>query len=134
MNGQEDHPHVPQGLFTPHRPIPTLPENTDQFIDGLLASPPQLQQNHHRMETGGELNATAATASHQQSTMEFTPERFQQLQALAERQAKQIEEGNIFQNQAAAQLQESQRQLEATQKSLTAVSYTHLTLPTILLV
>ena len=51
--------------------------------------------------------------------MEFTEERFLQLAALAERQAKQIEEGNAFQNQTATQLQESQRQLEVTQQNLT---------------
>ena len=41
-----------------------------------------------------------------------------QLQALAERQAKQIEDGNAFANQAAAQSQESQRQLEISQQNL----------------
>ena len=51
--------------------------------------------------------------------MEFTEERFLQLAALAERQAKQIEEGNAFQNAAHQQLQESQRQLEVTQQNLT---------------
>ena len=101
MSGQEDHLQVPDACFTPIHPIPTLPANTDQFLDQLLASPP-LQAAHQ-----------------QQPRMEFTEERFLALQALAERQAKQIEEGNAFQNQAATQLQDSQRQLEATQRNLT---------------
>ena len=59
------------------------------------------------------------SASTSQQRMELTEERFLQLQALAERQAKQIEDGNAFANQAATQLQESQRQLEVSQKNLT---------------
>ena len=61
----------------------------------------------------GDNNATlhSTAAQQQQPRMEFTEERFLALQALAERQAKQIEEGNAFQNQAAIQLQDSQRQL-----------------------
>ena len=51
--------------------------------------------------------------------MELSEERFLALQALAEKQAKQIEEGNAFANQAATQLQESQRQLEVSQQNLT---------------
>ena len=51
--------------------------------------------------------------------MELSEERFLALQALAEKQAKQIEEGNAFANKAAAQLQESQRQLEVSQQNLT---------------
>ena len=52
----------------------------------------------------GDDNATTAAS---QQREEFTEEKFLQLQALAERQAKQIEAGNEFQNAAAAQLQES---------------------------
>ena len=68
----------------------------------------------------GDNNATlhSTAAQQQQPRMELTEERFLALQALAERQAKQIEEGNAFQNQAAIQLQDSQRQLEATQRNL----------------
>ena len=34
MNGQSDHPHVPDGLFTPHRPaLPASPINIDDQVD-----------------------------------------------------------------------------------------------------
>ena len=119
MSGQEQHLHVPDNIFTPYRPIPTLPENTDNFLDQILASPPQ-QRASQGMELGDD-NAQLhlPPAPQQQQRMEFSEERFLQLQELAERQAKQIEAGNAFQNQAAAQLQDSQRQLEITQKNLT---------------
>ena len=54
----------------------------------------------------------------QQATMDFTQENFLALQALAQQQAKQIEEGNTFANDMATQLQESKRQQEASQKSI----------------
>ena len=115
MSGQEAHLHVPCGLFTPQQLIPTLPTNTDQFIDQILASPPL----HHPGMELGDNNAIFPPATAQPPPrMEFTQETFLQLQALAQTQAKQIEDGNAFQNQAAIQLQDSQRQLEATQKSL----------------
>ena len=50
--------------------------------------------------------------------METQEERIQALQALAEKQAKQIEEGNAFANRAATQLQESQRQLQQSQQAV----------------
>ena len=112
MSGQEAHPHVPIGLFTPHRPIPHLPADTDLFVSQLLASPPP------RMELGNTASDPSAPAAQPQQRMELTEERFLQLQALAERQAQQIEDGNTFANQAAAQLQESQRQLEVSQRNL----------------
>ena len=114
MSGQGDHPHVPEGYFTPHRPIPTLPANTDQFLDSILASPPH-QLNLHDMELG---DAAAAAVQQPQHRMEFSEERFLALQQLAEKQAKQIEEGNAFANQAATQLQESQRQLSVAQQNV----------------
>ena len=117
MSGQEAHLHVPDGTFTPYRPIPTLPANTDHFLDQFLASPPQ-QRAFQGMDFGDN-NVSLPHPSAQQQRMEFSEERFLQLQALAEQQAKQIEAGNAFQNQAAAQLQDSQRQLEITQKNLT---------------
>ena len=117
MSGQDVHLHVQGTPFTPLRPIPTLPANVDDFVDQLLASPP-LHQAPSGMDFGDE-PSNHPSASAPQQRMELTEERFLQLQALAERQAKQIEEGNAFANQAAVQLQESQRQLEVSQKNLT---------------
>ena len=114
MSGQRNHPHVPDGNFTPYRPIPTLPANTDQFLDSILASPPH-HLNLHHMDLG---DAASASIQQPQHRMEFTEERFLALQQLAEKQAKQIEDGNAFANQAASQLQESQRQLSVAQQSV----------------
>merc|ERR1711911_188355 len=50
--------------------------------------------------------------------MDFTQENFLALQALAQQQAKQIEEGNSFANEMAQQLQEAKRQQEASQKNI----------------
>ena len=46
-------------------------------------------------------------------------ERILALTALAEKQQKQIEEGNAFASRAASQLQESQRQLQVSQQAVT---------------
>ena len=115
MSGQEDHRHVPDGVFTPHQPIPTLPADPNRFIDDLLASPP-LPAAAQRMDL--EYSA-AATAASSQPAMEFTQEKFLQLQALADRQARMLQDGNAFQDAAAQKLAESQRQLEETQRNLT---------------
>ena len=112
MSGQEAHPNVPAGYFTPYHPIPTLPSNTDQFLDQILASPP-LHPPHHPMEVTSHPPAAEST------TMEFTQEKFLQLQALADRQARMLEDGNRFQDEAARKLADSQRQLEETQRNLT---------------
>ena len=112
MSGQEENPNVPYNIFTPFRPIPHLPADTEQFVNQLLTSPPP------RMELGDSASDPSAPAARQQPRMELTEERFLALQALAERQAKQIEDGNAFANQAAVQLQESQRQLEVSQRNL----------------
>ena len=117
MSGQEVHPHVTEGYFTPHHPIPTLPPNTDHFLDQVLASPP-LHPPHQRMDTGNNAS-THPSAAIQPTAMEFTQEKFLQLQALADRQARMLEEGNKFQDEAAQKLQDSQRQLEETQRNLT---------------
>ena len=116
MSGQEENPNVPYNIFTPFRPIPHLPDDTDQFVDQLLASPPP------RMELGNAASDPSAPAAQQHQRMELSEERFLQLQALAERQARQIEEGNAFANQAAVQLQESQRQLEISQQNLSELT------------
>ena len=50
--------------------------------------------------------------------MELTEERFLALQALAEKQAKQLEEANAFANQAAAQIQEHNTQLQASHQNI----------------
>ena len=116
MSGQRHHPHISDAAFTPFQHlIPTLPPNTDGYIDSLLASPP-LQPRLQGMDIDeNNLQQSQATAT----TMEFTQEKFMQLQALADRQAKMLEDGNVFQNEAARKLQDSQRQLEETQRNLT---------------
>ena len=60
----------------------------------------------------------APTARQQTTTMDFTQENFLALQALAQKQSKQIEDGNVFANDMATQLQEAKRQQEASQKSI----------------
>ena len=116
MSGQEAHPNVPVGFFTPHHPIPTLPANTDQFVDQLLASPP-LHPPHQPMDHDS--HASTHPSASATTTMEFTQEKFLQLQALADRQARMLEDGNRFQDEAARKLADSQRQLEETQRNLT---------------
>ena len=104
MSGQRHHPHISDAAFTPFQHlIPTLPANTDEYIDSLLASPP-LQPRLQGMEID---NSTFQQPQAAATTMEFTQEKFLQLQALAERQAKMLEDGNAFQNEAARKLQDS---------------------------
>ena len=83
MSGQRNHPHIPDTAFTPFQhPIPTLPANTDEYIDSILASPP-LQPRLQGMDIDdNNVQQFQATAT----TMEFTQEKFLQLQALADRQ------------------------------------------------
>ena len=76
MSGQADHPHVPAGVFTPQRPIPTLPEDVDQFLDQALASPP-------RLPTLFEIDSSSASLP-PQSTMSTVEEQLRQLRELAE--------------------------------------------------
>ena len=125
MSGQRNHPHVPDSLFTPLRPIPTLPLNTDDFLDQVLASPPgpplrlpTLRELDSNNVVQASLTASAQQPLQQQPTMSTADERIAALTALAERQQKQIEEGNAFANRAAQQLQDSQRQLEASQQAV----------------
>ena len=77
MSGQEENPNVPYNIFTPFRPIPHLPDDTDQFVDQLLASPPP------RMELGNAASDPSAPAAQQHQRMELSEERFLQLQALS---------------------------------------------------
>ena len=101
-----DHLNVPNDssfdspLRRPSRYRPPSPYDTD---DGLIdqfrfPSPPP--------------------PARRQTTMDFTQENFVALQALAQQQAKQIEDGNTFANDMASQLQEAKRQQEASQKSI----------------
>ena len=110
MSGQRDHPHVPGGNFTPHRPTPTLPANTDRFLDAILASPP------HHMDLDGASSA---------ATMPTLEEQLQQLRELAGAQQQQIQQQQQQMDEAKAhadvqtqQLLESKRQLEASQASV----------------
>ena len=132
MSGQRDHQHVPDGAFTPQRPRPASPIDIDEQIDSFLfhspnpsitlrdidihngvrrsPSPTALFQPH--------LPQVAPQQLHQAPIMELTEERFRQLQALAEQQAKQIEEGNAFASRMVNQLQSSQSQLNAAQQNI----------------
>ena len=121
MNGQSDHPHVPDGLFTPHRPaLPASPINIDDQVDQLIFQSPTRQLTLRDIDIVNGLQPPSLTLAQplQLPTMSIE-ERFNQLQLLAEKQQKQIEEGNAFCQQAATQLQESQRQLEASQQNVT---------------
>ena len=99
-----DHLHVTDdpAFNTPRRSRyrPPSPYDTD---DGLIG--------HFRFPS-------PPPPARQQVRMEFTQENFLALQALAQQQAKQIEDGNTFANDMATQLQESKRQQEASQKSI----------------
>ena len=83
----------------PSRYRPPSPYDTDDGIERFCFPPP-------------------APAAPQEATMEFTQENFLALQALANKQSKQIEDGNSFANEMAQQLQEAKRQQEASQKNI----------------
>ena len=125
MSGQRDHLHVPDRQSTPHRPIPTLPANVDSYIDQLLASPPQMPSLHEMDNRDSHLPPLSASAhqhQQQQRTMQSPEDQKRALKALAERQQQQIEEGNAFANRAAAQLEESQRQLQRSQDTVDSLT------------
>ena len=107
MSGQRNHLHVPDGVFTPQRPPPASPididEQTDSFVfdspnpritlrdidirNGTPRSPsPTIRQQL-------QFNPVVPQQSQQPPIMELPEERFRQLQALAEQQAKQIDVG-----------------------------------------
>ena len=113
MSGQRAHQHVPEGQFTPHRPIPTLPANVNGFLDTILASPTHLA------------NDILLASPPLQPAMSTAEEQIQQLRQLAEaqqnqiaEQQKQMDEANQFANLQTEQLRESKRQLEASQQSV----------------
>ena len=117
MSGQADHPHVPAGAFTPQRPIPTLPEDVNRFLDQALSSPP-------RLPTLLELDSSSASFP-PQPTMSTVEEQLRQLRELAEaqqnqilKQQEQMDAANDYANLQTQQLQESRRQLDAAQQSV----------------
>ena len=134
MSGQNHHPHVPVGVFTPQRPQPASPTPIDaddhSDIDSFIFHSPNPQITLRDIDIrNGIRRAPSPTAQlhfnfpppaqqQQQSTMELTEERFRQLQALAEQQAKQLEEGNAFANRMVNQLQDSQNQLRDAQRNI----------------
>ena len=108
MSGQRDHLHVPDGLFTPLRPIPTLPIDVDGYLDQVLASP----DPHSASPT---LQPAMATAEQQiQQLRELAEAQQKQLQD----QQKQMDDASQFVSLQTQQLQESKRQLEASQQSV----------------
>ena len=132
MSGQRHHPHVTDGAFTPQRPLPASPINIDEQIDSFIFDSPNPSITlrdidiHNRVRRSPsptirqQLHFTPAAPQlpQQPPTMELTEERFRQLQALAEQQAKQIEEGNAFASRMVNQLQDSQNQLSAAQQNI----------------
>ena len=99
-----EHLNVPDDpAFNSPRPSRYRPPSPFDTDDGLV--------NHF-------LFPSLPPAARQQATMDFTQENFLALQALAQKQSKQIEEGNAFANDMATQLQESKRQQEASQRSI----------------
>ena len=133
MNGQQDHPHVPEGVFTPQRPQPASPISIDEQIDSFIFDSPNPQITLRDIDINNGIRRSppptvcqqlqfpsASLQQHQQPPiMELTEERFRQLQALAEQQAKQIEEGNAFASRMVNQLQDSQNQLHSAQQNIT---------------
>ena len=108
MSGQRDHLHVPDGQFTPQRPIPTLPANVDGYLDRILASP----DSHLASPPTQPIMATAEQQI--QQLRELAEAQQQQLQE----QQRQMDEASQFVSQQTQQLQESKRQLEASQQSV----------------
>ena len=99
-----DHLNVPYDpALNPSRRSRYRPPSPYDTDDGL--------ENHFRFPS-------PPPAARQQSTMEFTQDNFLALQALAQKQSKQIEDGNAFASDMATQLQEAKRQQEASQRSI----------------
>ena len=137
MSGQRHHPHVSDAAFTPQRPRPgsPIPIDIDEQSDldsHIFFSPnPQITLRDIDIHNGirREPSPTALLQfnlpppppqqQQQPQIMELTEERFRQLQALAEQQAKQIEEGNAFASRMVNQLQDSQNQLHTAQQNIT---------------
>ena len=117
MSGQRDHQHVPDGYFTPYRPIPTLPANVDDFLDRALAASPQLPNDIHLASPPPQ--PAMATAEDQIQQLRLLAEA--QQQQIAEQQ-KQMDDANHFANLQTEQLRESKRQLEASQQSVTELT------------
>ena len=135
MSGQRHHPHVTDAAFTPQRPRPGSPipidiDEQSEVDSHIFFSPnPQITlrdidiHNGIRREPSPtallQFNLPPPAPQQHLPTMELTEERFRQLQALAEQQAKQIEEGNAFASRMVNQLQDSQNQLHAAQQNIT---------------
>ena len=109
MSGQRHHPHVTDAAFTPQRPRPGSPipidiDEQSEVDSHIFFSPnPQITlrdidiHNGIRREPSPtallQFNLPPPAPQQHLPTMELTEERFRQLQALAEQQAKQIEDG-----------------------------------------
>ena len=121
MNGQNDHPHVPEVPFTPFRPRSASPIDVDDFLDDQIYGAPSQQPTLRDIDVANGVlpPALPPLPPTQQATMELTEERFRALMELSERQAKQLEDANAFANQAAAQIREAHRQLEVSQQNVT---------------
>ena len=120
MNGQDDHPHVPEVPFTPFRPSPASPIDVDDFLDQQIYGAPSQQPTLRDIDVAnGVILPTLPPPPPQLTRMEITEERFRALMELSERQAKQLEDANAFANQAASQIREAHRQLQASQQNVT---------------
>ena len=111
MSGQRDHQHVPDGAFTPQHPRPASPIDIDEQIDSFIFDSPNPRITLRDIDINNGVRRSPSPSVRQQlqfpptplqqhqqpPIMELSEERFRQLQALAEQQAKQIEEGNASQ-------------------------------------
>ena len=119
MSGQDVHPHVQGVPFTPAPQHPASPIDVDEFLDNQIFGAASQRPTLRDIDiANGVVPPPFPTLISPQPTMELTEERFQALQALAESQAKQLEEANAFANRAAAQIQEQSRQLQASQQNI----------------
>ena len=138
MSGQRHHPHVTDAAFTPQRPRPgsPIPIDVDEQseVDSYIFHSPNPQITLRDIDIRNGIRREPSPTAHlqfnlpppapqqqqqQPTIMELTEERFRQLQALAEQQAKQIDEGNAFASRMVNQLQDSQNQLHAAQQNIT---------------
>ena len=120
MSGQDVHPHV-QGIpFTPAPQHPASPIDIDGVLDDQIFGAASQRPTLRDIDiANGVLPPPFPTLPTPQPRMEITEERFRALMELSERQAKQLEDANAFANQAAAQIREAHRQLQASQQNVT---------------
>ena len=124
MSGQRHHPHVTDAAFTPQRPHPSspIPIDIDEQVDSLIFhSPnPQITLRDIDIARGIPRAPSPPPLRIPAPTMEnmTQDEKIAHLTEIAAKQMKMMEEANAFSQNTLAQLQESRRQLEASQQSV----------------